>query len=131
MWISRGAASLSCLLVVATLLWSAAAQAGEPVEKWEYGELRNFPGTNATRSSVSWLTAEGLVRGYEWEGIADKLKAPALKKDAERDADEWFVGVAQRLRTLNYLGEQGWEMIWQERIGAGSSLWIFKRRVGK
>jgi len=58
-----------------------------------------------------------------WEDLAAKLKAPEAKSGATTVA-------AHRLRVLNHLGSQGWELI---SAGTGSTLspWVFKRKVAK
>ena len=137
MWIFK-TITFGCLLVLVSI--PAIAQAGKSAQKWEYGELRHHeragtfvaPNKEVFIPAVEWISGHGFVRGYGWEGMADKLKAPALKKDAIKDAKKDVVEAIQRVRVLNHLGAQGWEMISYERNQqTGMSLWIFKRRIGK
>ena len=128
-------ASLACLWVL-VLPWLVAAQEARP-EKWEYSELRHYDlvvdmvGPDA-KKQILWISAEGLVRGFGWEAMAEQLKMPALKKDALKDVKKYDVDAIQRLRILNHLGGQGWEIISYARNEKdGSTLWLFKRRVGK
>jgi len=84
------------------------------------------------KKQILWISAEGLVRGFGWEAMAEQLKMPALKKDALKDVKKYDVDAIQRLRILNHLGGQGWEIISYARNEKdGSTLWLFKRRVGK
>jgi hypothetical protein len=139
MTIIRMTLTSAWLLVLLAFPWSAFAQAGKSSEKWEYAELRHHERSGATigpdkvfTSAIEWISGEGFVRGYGWEGMADKLKAPALKQDALKDAKKEEIEAVLRYRVLNHLGDQGWEMISRERIETrGITLWIFKRRVGK
>jgi hypothetical protein len=126
------------VLLLIALPCSAFAQEGKPAEKWEYGELRHYEraGTSANldnvfRSAIDWISAEGFVRSYGWPAMADKLKAPELKRDLVKNAEKDELEAIHRLRFLNHLGDQGWELVAHQRNERGESLWIFKRRVGK
>jgi hypothetical protein len=118
---------------------SAAPQLSEKPVKWEYCELRanrGFvagpavaiqPGGAAPRpvpkTSVRLTTTEEEIECNDWAELADKLKAPAAK-NADSPA-------MQKLRVLNRLGSDGWEIV--EHVGtdglAGTASWILKRRV--
>jgi hypothetical protein len=73
------------------------------------------------RTVVRWVTADGEIDAASWEDLAGKLKAPAAKPGA--------TPLAHKLRVLNHLGSQGWEL-----VSTGTSTtsgWIFKRRTSK
>ena len=74
------------------------------------------------RLAVRWVTGDGEIVASSWEELATKLKAPEAKPSATTP-------VAHRLRVLNHLGSQGWELV---SVGMGTtSPWVFKRRVAK
>jgi hypothetical protein len=139
MTIVRTTLSAACLLVLLAFPSSAFPLADKPADKWEYAELRHHEraGTRigpdkVFTSAIEWINGEGIIRGYGWEGMADKLKAPPLKKDALKNAKKEVIEAVQRYRVLNHLGNQGWEMISHERTEkSGITLWTFKRCVGK
>src|SRR5262249_39314789 len=73
------------------------------------------------RLTVRWVTGDAEVAAASWEELATKLKAP--------DAKVGTTAVVHKLRVLNHLGSQGWEL-----VSAGTSTaipWVFKRRVPK
>ncbi|HKB03788.1 MAG TPA: hypothetical protein VKD90_16305 [Gemmataceae bacterium] len=74
----------------------------------------------ATESSIRWATAQEEVVTKEWEEMADKLKAPAPKKQSPL--------TVHRLRVLNALSADGWEML-DRPLGDGSNTWSFRRVV--
>jgi hypothetical protein len=69
---------------------------------------------------VRWITAAGEVDATSWEELAEKLKLPPARSGVVTPA-------TQRLRVLNHLGAQGWEMV----NGGTASSSVFKRRVAK
>ena len=73
--------------------------------------------------TVRWATAEEEVQAESWEQLAEKLKAPAPKKEP--------TPTVHKLRVLNRLGADGWEIA--EHTGTdgttGTATWVFKRRV--
>jgi hypothetical protein len=69
---------------------------------------------------VRWITAAGEVDATSWEELAEKLKLQPAKSGVVTPA-------AHRLRVLNHLGGQGWEMV----NGGSASSCTFKRRVAK
>jgi hypothetical protein len=74
------------------------------------------------RLTVRWVTGENEIEATSWEDLAAKLKAPEAKPGATTP-------VAHKLRVLNHLGSQGWEMV---SAGTGTSgIWVFKRKVAK
>jgi hypothetical protein len=114
------------LLVPETAATAAPALSDKP--KWEYAELtfRNVPGrpggvdadgkeVPATPASVSirWITGAGEVDVKGWDELADKLKAPALKKGS---------AAFSKIQVLNYLGSEGWELMEQQTSGSAAAL---------
>lgn len=73
------------------------------------------------RTRVRWVTGDGEVEATSWEELASKLKAPEAKGT---------LSVAgHKVRVLNHLGNQGWELV---SAGTGStSPWVFKRKAPK
>ncbi len=129
-------------LIVATtalfaVIGSPPVQAQPPgaqgADKWEYGvlEYRHQAGKKADsgeiRYPVSWLTAAGEVREYGWEAVAEKLKVPAPTGDAPVTDKVAFL----KLRVLNHLGSQGWELVSFDQGGGNAYLWTFKRKAAK
>ena len=137
----------SLLLVSASLLCMAAsgqAAAGLPdmPVKWQYAELSYVyiparpagtaadgtvvPGTPA-KTTIRWITAEGEVVADGWADMADRLKAPAFKKEGSTNY--------QRVQVLNLLGREGWELVQHTEATttttrtAPHGTWTFKRRV--
>ena len=76
------------------------------------------------RTTVRWVNADEEVEATSWEDMATKLKAPPAKKDT-RDA-------VYRVKVLNHLGSQGWELAGHttEQF-TGEDVWTFKRKVRK
>lgn len=120
------------LLCVALLLAVAVTGNAAPnlsdKQKWEYAELtfRNLPGRPAgtdadgkeipaTPASVSirWINPTGEVEVKGWDELADKLKAPPLKKGTV---------AYQKIQILNYLGSEGWELMEQQTTGSAAAL---------
>jgi hypothetical protein len=123
-----------------------AAPAPAPAEQWEYAEISTtstrmparfgdgpaLPGQpdrppRGTRQTVvRFATAAGEVEAPSWGELAAKLKAPEARSGAASVS-------AQRLRVLNHLGSQGWEL-----VSGGGGAWspstgtmLFKRKVRK
>ncbi len=130
----------ACTLVLCLSPCLTFAQSDKLADKWEYGELHFYENAGSSdnpdhvfRSAVDWISGEGFVRGYGWQGMADKLNAPALKKDllkiTEKGTDKKELEGLHRLRLLNHLGFQGWELASYQRDERFDSHWIFKRRV--
>jgi len=73
--------------------------------------------------TIRFTTGDEEITVKSWEELADKLKAPAPKKEGTENV--------HRLRVWNRLGADGWEPA--EHSGPASSLgtgtWVFKRRV--
>jgi hypothetical protein len=55
------------------------------------------------KTAIRWTTAEEQVEVKEWEELADKLKAPAPKKESP--------ATVHKLRVLNRLSDLGWEVM--------------------
>jgi hypothetical protein len=78
----------------------------------------------AARVMVRLVTADDEIDASSWDDLATKLKAPAAKKGA--------TAASHKLRVLNHLGRQGWELVPvndPERLA--SSVMLFKRKVTK
>jgi hypothetical protein len=77
------------------------------------------------RIRATWITGDDEVEATSWADLATKIKAPAAKKGA--------TAAAQKMKVLNHLGEQGWELVSYHQRGSisGSDVWTFKRRVKK
>jgi len=54
------------------------------------------------KTTVTWITANDSVTAESWAGMAEKLKAPAMRKET--------VAAHDRVRVLNRLGAEGWEV---------------------
>jgi hypothetical protein len=98
-------ASVAAVLL-ALLVSFAAAEEEKPEparkgERWEYGEL-HFRRSKKTGYAKA-VTSRSTVEAPDWEGLAAKLKAPAAAKDAD--------DTAQRLRVMDAVGDQGWELV--------------------
>src|SRR4051794_23275869 len=115
----------STLLVILAAVASAAPALGDKPPRWEYAELtyRTIPGrpggvdadgkeVPATPSSVSirWISGAGEVEVKGWDELADKLKAPSLKKGS---------AAYLKIQVLNFLGTDGWELV--EQTGTSPS----------
>jgi hypothetical protein len=113
---------------------------GDKPPRWEYAELHVqrsavirplpiAPGGAAANPlpaptvTVRWATAEEEVQAESWEQLAEKLKAPAPKKEG--------TPTVHKLRVLNRLGADGWEVV--EHTGTdgtvGTATWLLKRRL--
>ncbi|MFO0964927.1 MAG: hypothetical protein U0793_04960 [Gemmataceae bacterium] len=106
------------------------------VEQWEYCEIvekrttvREVPpagkaGAIMTKSvsSLRWVTAETEIEAPSWADLGAKMKIPA-KADASPEM--------QRLRVLNRMGMEGWELISHSKTGStitGPENWLFRRK---
>ena len=118
---------------------TAAPALGEKAPRWEYAELHVQRNLNAVRIlpapgaapaapapvnlTLRWSTLDEEVTAESWEQLAEKLKAPASRKDGTPNV--------HKLRVLNRLGADGWEMA--EHTGTdgttGTANWVFKRRL--
>ena len=69
-------------------------------------------------TAIHWATSKATVEADSWEGMARQLKAPAAEKDAAE--------LTHKLRVLDRLGEQGWELVGHDKE---VQIWTFKRKV--
>jgi hypothetical protein len=72
------------------------------------------------QTTVRWITAAGEVEATSWEELAEKLKLPPARSGVITPA-------AHRLRVLNHLGGQGWELV----SGGTAATSLFKRKITK
>src|SRR4051812_14436672 len=115
----------SILVLIPATVATAAPALGDKPPKWEYAELtyRTVPGrpggvdadgkeVPATPASVSirWISGAGEVDVKGWDELADKLKAPSLKKGS---------AAYLKIQVLNFLGTDGWELM--EQTGTSPS----------
>ena len=71
--------------------------------------------------TVRWTTGEEEIEAKEWEELGDKLKAPSPKKESPS-------GV-HKLRVLNKLSADGWEILDRPAGDPATGVWTFRRRV--
>jgi hypothetical protein len=114
---------------------TAPALGDKPV-RFEYGELTltvsvgpplaaqpGAPPPKRVRNTTAvWATADEKVEAGGWGQLADRLKAPASKREG-----------ADHLRVLNRLGADGWEVYEHHRneggFGTLDETWLLKRRL--
>jgi hypothetical protein len=130
----------AAVVALASLSGSGAAAPALPDKpvKWEYAELvsrsaatrKGFapaddaPQPQPAPPAVRFVTADEEITAANWGELAEKLKAPAAKKGA--------TAATHRLRILNHLGAEGWELVPTSGPGSGFSAagtMLFKRRV--
>jgi hypothetical protein len=76
----------------------------------------------AAQLSARWTTTDDEIEGKNWEELADKLKAPAAKKEGSV--------TIHKLRILNKLCADGWEMLdHQVPEDVSNQVWAFRRRL--
>jgi hypothetical protein len=117
----------SALLLAIAPVAAAAPALGDKPPKWEYAELtfRTLPGRPAgtdadgkeipatpASMAIRWINPTGEVEAKGWDELADKLKAPALKKGTV---------AYQKLQILNHLGSEGWELMEQQTAGSAAA----------
>jgi hypothetical protein len=73
------------------------------------------------QTTVRWTTAEEEMEYKEWEELADKLKAPSPKKESPPNV--------HKLRVLNKLSADGWELLDRPAGDASMGTWTFRRQV--
>jgi hypothetical protein len=111
---------------------------GDKPPRWEYAELhvqrsvvlRPLPAPGGAAANpapaptviVRWATGDDEVQADSWEQLAEKLKAPAAKKEG--------TPTVHKLRVFNRLGADDWEVV--DHTGTdgtvGTATWLFKRR---
>lgn len=143
--------TLSFLAVFSLPAVSAPTLPDKP-PKWEYAELtsRVTPGRPArfdpdgvqieavpATVTLRWITNEGEIDAKGWDELADKLKIKGFKKEGST--------ALQKIRMLNLLGGEGWELLEQTSTSPATSFtdrgsksgfsstanttWLLKRRV--
>lgn len=70
---------------------------------------------------AKWSTVTEETEGASWEDLANKLKAPAGKAEGSV--------TVHKLRVLNWLSAQGWEMLDHQVPDVTNTVWAFRRRV--
>jgi hypothetical protein len=136
----------AAFLLVGLFATAAPAPASKPnVDRWEYCEIQTTytvtaaaaPGAaaggalpaRAALVRVRKIAIRLVVDGEEiettsWEDLAAKLKAPAAKANA--------TAAGQKLRVLNHLGKEGWELVGHNRdTFSAADVWTFKRKAVK
>src|SRR5215213_8280619 len=131
------------VLSLSAALAPAAPALGDKPVRYEYAELQcshffravgqplppGAPGgkggvARVPQVSVKWITADEEIEGTEWDDLANKLKAPAPKRDGASV-------IQHKLRVLNRLSADGWELI--EHTGTdgttGTAAWVLRRRA--
>jgi hypothetical protein len=73
------------------------------------------------QATIQWTTGEEELAFKEWEELADRLKAAPAKKESP--------ATVHKLRVLNKLSADGWEILDRPAAEASSGLWTFRRRV--
>jgi hypothetical protein len=83
------------------------------------------PAAGWVADTIRWTTGEEEIEVQEWAELGDKLKAPAPKKESPQSV--------HKLRVLNKLSADGWEMMDQSlgdtRFPAMMGGWSFRRRL--
>jgi hypothetical protein len=77
------------------------------------------------QTTIRWITSDEEIETTAWDAMATKVNAPPAKKGASE--------ASHRLRVLNRLGVDGWELVSHhpsELVG-GDEVWTFKRKVRK
>jgi hypothetical protein len=127
---------VSGFMVLGGKVADAAPAPGDKPVRYEYAELRwtryyipapAAPGQKAPLApnpliAVRWTTATEELELKGWEELADRLKAPAPKKESPP--------TVHKLRVLNVLSADGWELL--DKPGPeprDENVWTFRRRV--
>jgi hypothetical protein len=133
----------------------AAPTLADKPPKWEYAELtfRSTAGRPArvdpdgvpmatvqATTTIRWITNDGEIDAKGWDELADMLKMKGFKKEGS--------AALQKVRMLNILGSEGWELMEQQGgntattfgpgdrsskssgFGStGTTTWLLKRRI--
>jgi hypothetical protein len=80
-------------------------------------------GVAIAQVSIRWVTGDDEIEATSWEDLGAKIKAQPAKKGASPEA--------HKMKVLNFLGSQGWEMVsnQQEILSSAGSTLTFKRKV--
>ena len=99
----------------------AVAGPGGPGVGFPPPALAPAPGM-AANTTIRWTTAEEQVEVKEWSELADKLKAAEPKKESP--------ATVHKLRVLNKLSADGWEVMDRPLFDSGSPGTVaFRRRL--
>jgi hypothetical protein len=79
------------------------------------------PAQRALQTTIRWTTAAEQVEVTDWSELAEKLKAEAPKKDSPP--------AVHKLRVLNKLSADGWEMLDRPLIDTTGISVSFRRRL--
>jgi hypothetical protein len=71
--------------------------------------------------TIRWTTGEEEQTFKDWDELAEKLKAAPAKKDSPP--------TVHKLRVLNKLSADGWEILDRPAADALSGTWTFRRRL--
>ena len=153
---NTGSFALRTLSLVAVILLAASSAAAPALSprppRWEYAELMyrsssarpagvGPDGTEvpavAAAVAIHWISGAGEIEVKGWSDLAEKLKATGFKKEGSP--------TFQKIQILNFLGEEGWELLEQRNmstlsmppnvggrgpvISSTPNTWLFKRRV--
>ncbi len=78
-------------------------------------------GVAVARVSIRWVTGDDEIEATSWEDLGAKIKVPPAKKGASAEA--------HKMKVLNFLGSQGWEMVSNQSELVSQSVLTFKRKV--
>jgi hypothetical protein len=125
--------SLTVLLLLAALSPAAPALAEKPV-RYEYAELRysrysqaqpGMPGAPpqvVTKIDIRWATGDEEIQAESWDDLARKLKAAEPKREA--------TATVHKMRVLNRLSADGWEIVERPVLEAGGTgTWQYRRKL--
>jgi hypothetical protein len=124
------AAAAACFALSLAVAAQVPGPAPKGADRWEYCELHfriGGPlsgGGGAAKPTTMLITADEELAAADWAGLATKLKAPAAKKSAKE--------ASHKVRVLNHLGRQGWELAPPgDREYAATGVLLFKRKLAK
>ena len=114
---------------------AAPALADRPV-RYEFAELSYSHGNRSNPAfvpgqqgvpqvipfiSARFSTSDEEIEGNSWEDLANRLKAPSPKKESP--------ATVHKLRVLNKLNADGWEVIERTGLAVTPMIWSLRRRV--
>jgi hypothetical protein len=120
---------------VASRVPAAPALGDKPV-RYEFAELSYSQGNRGNPAFVPgqpgipqvipfiiarFSTSDEELEGTSWEDLANKLKAPAPKKES--------LATVHKLRVLNKLNADGWEVIEHTALAVTPMIWSLRRKV--